>query len=396
MTVEIRPATADEMGEFTRVATTALGVISDSTRNCPPEQTLCAFEDGRMATAYWVHPYTMYFNGKDAPVAGIGDVGTLPIYRRRGYLRQIVTTHFQQMHEQGERSIAILWPSQGGIYKRYGCAFVSTQYGYSIEPRYLQFAEPPPATGTFVEAGEQEADSLADLYHKFATGRTGYLHRSRDQWQRIMLGPSPQGRLTIRVMYVEGGTPSGYLVYTVESTGPGPRNQRVTVRQLVYLNMTAYHVMWEYLAGMDLISTITWPNVPQDDPLPHLLLDSLVLTPTSPDGLMGRIVDVARALPLRGYPVAARLTFEVRDELCSWNQGRWELETADGEVSVRRSNKSPQLVMPVSTLALLVFNYVSASQSARMGHLDVHAPEALVTWDAAMQTVYRPFCADHF
>jgi len=197
-------------------------------------------------------------------------------------------------------------------------------------------------------------------------------------------------------MYVEGGTPLGYLAYTVESTGPGHPNQQVNIREFTYLNPSAFHAMWEYLAGMDLIGSITLSNVPQDYPLPYLLIDPRVLTPVHFGGLMARIVDVARALPQRGYQEEGRLTFEVTDELCTWNQGRWEMEVSDGVASVRSSRKSPQLAMPVSTLALLVFNYANASLAQRIGKLDVLDPGALPVWDKVMHTAYRPFCADHF
>ena len=208
--------------------------------------------------------------------------------------------------------------------------------------------------------------------------------------------PPPKGPLVISVLYAERGTPLGYLAYTVESEGPGFPNQRVRVREMVYLNLSAYRAIWEYLTGMDLIGTITLPDVPQDYPLPHLLLDPRVFTPISSNGLMGRIVDVSRALPQRGYQKEGRLIFEIRDELCAWNQGCWEMDVSNGVAIVKRSRKSPQVTMPVSTLALLVFNYVNASMAERAGQLDVLEPKALAVWDEVMRTTYPPFCADHF
>jgi len=53
-------------------------------------------------------------------------------------------------------------------------------------------------------------------------------------------------------------------------------------------------------------------------------------------------------------------------------------------------------VIPASTLALLVFGQVSASEAARMARLDVNTPEALYLWDKTMRTRYRPACADNF
>ncbi len=396
MAIEIRAITGEEQEEFTRVAATALGVTYEAPWPFPPEVTLCAFEDGKLVSSYAALERTMYFNGRDVPVAAISAVGTLPVHRRKGHLRRIITTHFQRMHEEGKRPISILWPSQGAIYQRYGYSFVSTHSGYSIEPGFILFTEPLSQQGDLSEVTSEDTNSISELYDTFCKERTGYLQRPPERWNEILQGPPAKGRVAGKVIYRETGIPKGYLLYSLEASGPGFPNQKITVFDLTYLNMHAYHAMWNYLAGLDLIGTINWSNVPQDDPLPFLLEDPRKLSPAGRGGIMGRIVDVEKALTTRNYPVSARLTFEIRDELCPWNNGCWELETGDGKAAVRRTTHEPQLVMPVSTLALLVFNHVTATQAARIGYLEVCQPEALATWDDVMRTVYRPFCADHF
>jgi hypothetical protein len=52
--------------------------------------------------------------------------------------------------------------------------------------------------------------------------------------------------------------------------------------------------------------------------------------------------------------------------------------------------------MPVTTLALLLFGQISATEAWRMGRLDAHDREALPAWDATLRTRYRPFCGDAF
>jgi hypothetical protein len=52
--------------------------------------------------------------------------------------------------------------------------------------------------------------------------------------------------------------------------------------------------------------------------------------------------------------------------------------------------------MPVSTLAMLFFGQITASEAARMGRLDVSDNKALQLWDRVMRTEHRPFCADMF
>ena len=260
----------------------------------------------------------------------------------------------------------------------------------------MLFTEPVTTQGDLSEVTSEDSDCISGLYQDFCRERTGYLHRSAERWNELLMGTPVKGRVAGKVIYREAGTPKGYLLYSLEATGPGFPNQKITVYDLTYLNMPAYHALWNYLTGLDLIGTINWSNIPQDDPLPFLLLDPRKVIPTVRGGIMGRIVDIERALTMRNYPTTARLTFEIRDELCPWNQGCWELETADGEAVVRHTTNKPQLVMPISTLALLVFNHVTASQAARIGCLDVCQPETLAMWDEVMRTVYRTFCADHF
>ncbi len=400
MGLEIRLAKLEEMEEFRRVASTALVMSPEVLQGVRPEWTLCAFEDGKLATAYAAWPLTMRFNGEGISVAGVTTVGTLPIYRRRGYLRKITATHFELLHESGEQSIAILYASRAAIYQRYGYAVVSTRNSYNVEPRYLEFPLARPASGNFREVGDDEFGLLVDLYRRFRAERIGYIHRGRAMWEAGVLASPPAGGLLSKVVYEEAGAPLGYVIYTVESLGgarPGPvLSQRLTIRDLVWLTTSAYRAVWNYFACMDLVTNIVWERVSSDDPLPHLLLEPRMLHITSQDGILGRIVDVELALPKRRYHEEGTLTFEILDDLCPWNHGRWKLETSVVESSISRTSEEPQLVMPISTLAMLVFGQISATEAARMERLDVLDPSALSSWDKVMCTAYRPHCADFF
>lgn len=399
MVVEIRPARPEEMEEFYRVASTALVLPQGQLQGINPEWTLCAFEDGKLATAYAAWPLTMRFNGEGIPVAGVTFVGTLPIYRRRGYLRKITTRHFELLHEQGERSIAILYASMAAIYQRYGYAVVSTRNSYHVEPRFLQFALPVQVPGKFRELGssDDEFGLLVDLYRRFRVNRIGYSHRARAMWEAGVLAHPPAGGLVGKVVYEEAGEPLGYTVYALEAPTAGSvPGQRLTIRDVIWLSASAYQAIWNYYAQMDLVGELIWDRVPSDDPLPHLLLEPRMLHTTSADGLLGRIIDIERALPKRPYPEEATLIFEVVDALCPWNNGRWKLETSIAEASIKGTNEKPQLMIPISTLTMLVFGQINATEAVRMQRLDVLDPDVLPIWDKAMRTLYRPFCADFF
>lgn len=404
MTVEIRPAHPEEMEQFRHVISTAL-LMSPETFGTKEEiassaqWTMCAFEDGKLATAYRSWPWQMRFNGEAIPVAGVNSIGTLPIYRRRGYVRKVHKAHFELLHEKGEQPIAILYASMAAIYQRYGYAVTSTYNTYNVEPRYLQFSFPQVTPGTFREVGDDEFGLLVDLYRRFRADKIGYIHRSRDQWNYDIMNQPPAGGILNKFVYEEDSEPLGYVIYTVDhirEAGPRRPNHRIIIRDLIWLTSSAYRAVWEYFASMDLAGYISWRRVPPDDPLPHVLLEPRMLNMTSHDGLMGCIVDVEQSMPKRGYSEEGELTFEIVDELCPWNQGRWKLETSITGSSISRTREGPQLVMPISTMAMLVFGQISASEAARMGRLDVNEDSSLSLWDKVMRTKYRPFCADYF
>ena len=397
MGVEIRPARPEEMDEFYRVASTTLLAPQGLIQGINPEWTLCAFEDGKLATTYAAWTLTMRFNGAGIPVAAVTSVGTLPIYRRRGYVRKITARHFELLHEQGERSIAILHGSMTAIYQRYGYAVVTTRNSYRVEPLSLRFASPIQVPGKFRELGDsdEEFGQVVDLYRRFRVDRTGYSHRGRAMWEAGVLADPPAGGLVSKVVYEEDGEPLGYTIYAVEPVKGWPATlQHLAIRDVIWLSASAYQAIWNYDAQMDRVIEIIWDRVPPDDPLPHLLLEPRVLRVASTDGLMGRIVDVERALPQRTYPEEATLTFEVIDDLCPWNNGRWELETSTAGSAISHTDKEPQLRIPISTLTMLAFGQISATEAARIARLDVLEPAALPTWDKTMRTMYRPHSAD--
>lgn len=403
MSCEIRPIKPEEMDEMNRIVRINFAIPGEMKLKMPSEWTLCAFCDGKMATTYAAWPLKMQLNGRQTPVSGVTMVGTLPAYRRRSYLREITSEHFKQLHERGEYAVAALNASRAAIYQRYGYAVVSTRNAYSVEPRQIKLIDSPAVSGEFHEGDDKENKTILDLYHHFGKPRTGYLKRNR------AFEVAPGAPMTVvrnfiptnivsKVIYIEAGKPAGYVIYTVgqDTRSGSPVGQLVNITDMAWLTITAYRAIWRYFANIDLAKDVVWGRVPPDDPLPHLMLEPRSLNLTSGDGLLARIVDVARALPLRTYPDEGRLTFEIIDDFCKWNQGRWEADVNRSGTSVRKSKKTPQLTMPVSTLAMLFFGQLSASEAARMGRLDVSEKKALPLWDRVMRTEYRPFCPDMF
>jgi len=403
MQIEIRPAAAAEMDQFMQVARNSYGLDLTTLKVViQPEWTLCAFIDGKLATSYAAWPLKVYFSGAGFPAAGITWVSTHPACRRRNLLRQVIQAHFKRLYESREESIYLLHASMAAIYQRYGYAIVSSRCNYSVEPRYIRFSSGQTPSGQIREAGDNDIKLMSELYHRFASCRVGYLQRN----EKLETAPgNPFSVLNVmpfvvgpfKYIYEENGKPLGYLIYSISrDMAVDPMGQRIAVHDLVWLSPDAYRAAWELLGNLDLVTRVDWNKAPPDDPLPHLLLEPRKLNQTTVDDLLGRIIDVERALTLRPYTEDGILTFEVRDEICPWNNGCWKLEASSEGSRVSRTTETAQTAMPVSTLAMLMFGQISPSRAAEMGRLEVKQPEALKTWDKVMRTAYRPTSADSF
>jgi predicted acetyltransferase len=410
--LEIRPHRPEEAAAFARVGSICGGnyrspiVVPEGGSVIAPEWTLCAFDDGELATAYAAYPFTMRLNGAPARVAGVTAVGTLPWHRRKGHLRKIIETDFRRRYEQQQEPISILLASIAGIYQRYGYAVASKRQRFRVDPRWIDFAPSlPPAAGRMREASKNELPLLKDLYKQFAAPRNLYLHRANVMWESRVLGisqvyegfddPGP----ALVAIYEEAGQPRGYVCYTPKwhaqyEDGAGP-GQRVFVRDYAWLTPSAYRAMWEHVRTFDLAVRVEM-FAAMDDPAFDVLLDPRELHATCSDHVLARIIDLERALPLRPYGREGRITFDVKDDLCAWNRGRWALEAGPDGTRFVRTNEAPQLSLDISAMALLMCGTLSATALLRAGRAEAAPGAPLDQWDAIWRTAYAPHCPDGF
>lgn len=413
MALDIRPYRDDEAAAFYRVPAIVFGNYSgnpyDPARDVgmPPQWTLCAFEDGELATVYGAFPMGMRLNGAKVSVAGVSFVGTLPQFRRRGHLRKIMEADFKRRYEERMEPLAILTASMAAIYQRYGYAVVTNAVRYAIDPRFINFAPSlAKPEGTWREGSKDELPLLQDLYREFSAPRTGYLHRGGILWdsQTFGIGGQPGGAMdfgpSIISIYEEQGKPKGYVAWAtkwfaqfLDGAGIG---QRLWVRDFAWLTPGAYRAMWEMFRTFDLVTRVIIDNAPIDDPAPHILLDPRELNATHRDWLMGRIIDVERTLPLRPYGAEGRIVFDLRDEMCPWNADRWALEAGPDGAQVTRTKESPQLTLNVAALVQLLFGQLSPTNAVRSGRAEASPDAPLALWDAMWHTEYAPACSNMF
>src|SRR5262249_11919390 len=110
------------------------------------------------------------------------------------------------------------------------------------------------------------------------------------------------------------------------------------------------------------------------------------------DGLWVRLVDVGAALSARAYETAGRVVFQVADEFCPWNAGRWRLE--DGVAA--RCDDEPDLLLDVPCLGSVYLGGVTFAQLLAAGRIEEASEGAARRADEAFRTDVHPWCPEIF
>ena len=406
MGIEIRQATAEEMAEFGILGGYVYGgafgdgpdnLIARVTR---PEWTLCAFDDGKLATTFSTIPFTMRANGMAMPLAGVSTVGTQPEYRRRGLVRRIHTQALEQMRDAGQ-PLAALWASQAAIYQRYGYAMSTVLRHYAVDTVDIRFHDGDEGSGRVERIGlDAGYDTIKAIYIEFIAEGTCYLHRAKDLWLNNVLDPEDgkEGPIWVAVCRDAGGRGRGYVVYTLraDKVDHPARGQELVVRELVWLDQNAYRSLWSFIASHDLVGRVSWGSAPADDPAFEFFQDPRLLHAEDHEGAWYRIVDVPAALAGRGYDVAAEIAIGIEnDPLTPWNNGAWRLEAATDGARARATNQTPDIRMNIKALASLFTGFRSATELANWGVLEGNR-DAVIRADAIFRTRHAPHCPDHF
>ena len=110
------------------------------------------------------------------------------------------------------------------------------------------------------------------------------------------------------------------------------------------------------------------------------------------DGLWVRLVDVGAALSARKYASDGAVVFDVIDEFCPWNAGRWRV--ARGHA--KRTTSAPQLRLDVGTLGSAYLGAFSFSGLVRGGRVEELRRGAAARADAMFAAERAPWCPEIF
>ncbi|MGI8794638.1 MAG: GNAT family N-acetyltransferase, partial [Acidimicrobiales bacterium] len=363
------------------------------------DRTLVAVDGDEVVGTSLAYGFRLSVPGRarEIATAGFSGLSVLPTHRRVGILRELMRRNLDDAHRRGE-VLSVLWPSESGIYRRFGYGVGTTTLSWEIERTRATLIDGLDSGGRTVRFLPNDpakvAELIAPVHDAVRQDRPGMLGRDATWWA-YRTASAATGNCWIGVDGPDGL--EGYATYSVSGSweSDGPANE-VSLGEFASTTTEAEIALWRYLLDIDLVRRITTWGRPPDETLPYLLRDPRRLQRRAYDGLWVRTVDLAACLAGRAYAGPLDIVLEVTDGFCQWNEGRWHLSTDGASATCTRSMAEPDLSLDVGEVGSAFLGGQSLRTLARAGLVHERTEGALQAADLAFAWSPAPWAITWF
>ncbi|MFD7991798.1 GNAT family N-acetyltransferase [Streptomyces mexicanus] len=339
--------------------------------------------------------------GAPVPTAGITMVSVAPTHRRRGVLTSMMRRQLEDVRSWGE-PLAALTASEPAIYGRFGYGAATFQLDAEIDTARVALSVPDGTDGVRVRwaAPADVLEACEAVYARLVPGRPGMLAR-RPGWERVaLIDPESEreGASALQCVVTErDGEVTGFARYRTKlGWGESGHDGTVRLEDLAALDPASEAALWRFLFGIDLMTTLTVSDRPVDDAWQYLVSDIRRCRPRLRDALYVRLVDVGAALAARTYQVPVDVVFEVADDFCPWNAGRWRLSGDAKGASCERTSDAADLALSVRELGAAYLGGVPLTALAAAGRVRELRAGALAEASVAFGSAVAPWLPHGF
>lgn len=340
----------------------------------------------KQAVACLLHiPMGQFFGGRSIPMVGIAGVATAAHERGTGVGTEMMRATLRELHRNGI-PLSTLYPATRPLYRRVGYEPAGGRHSLTLPLRGLTVAD---RTLNIAPIGPEHEDEIRKLYTECARTEPGNLDRGEYCWNSVK---NRRGERARGFMAEHHGRVEGYVYLLQKKTELIYFDLHVT--DMAARTPAAARRLLSLLADHGTTgSKVQWHCGPTG--IFMQLLPDIGFEMRSTDHWMLRIVDVANALSLRGYPegLESELHLEIHDDLITENNGRFVLKVAGGAGTVEKGGRG-SLRMDIRGLSPLYSGYMTSYSLAAAGLVD--GPAAELSKAAVIFNGSAPWMSDMF
>lgn len=306
-----------------------------------------------------LYPMGQWFGGQRISMHGIAGVGIAPEYRGAGVALSLMNATVNSLHQQ-RVPLATLYASTSQLYRQVGFEQAGTYCRYQLPTQSLKTKN---RSLPISAIDPSDLAVLTQLYQQRAQQTNGNLDRHAAIWEQMLEGDTP----IYTYLIGEELQPEGYVIFTHQIDSGG---YNINILDWVWLTPAAGQRLWTFFADhRSLAKTIHWYGAPME-PLQLLLAEQTYQVCKTERWLL-RIVDLPKALTLRGYPstLETELHLQVEDPQLPANSGQFVLQVSQGQGQVRTGGRG-DLKMNIRGLAPLYTSLLTAQELKLLGMIE--------------------------
>src|SRR3954454_4655146 len=402
--MEPAPITAEEIPEFRDAVGSAFHndtsehYVERMRKTLEPERTLVLRDDGKIVAATGIYTHRISVpGGSEVPLAGGTQVGVRPTHRRRGLLTTLMKRQLADVHEAGNEAVAALWASETVIYGSFGYGMATVTADLVVSTPEARFRTAPEPADVRLMLAPEAVDLMRPIHDAARAQCPGMIDRDGPWWDCRIDDPEKDrdGAQALRAAVIEGRAYALYAAKTEFEEGRAAGKARV--REIVATDPDAHKAIWGFLLGLDLVRRAAYELAPADEPLPHMLTEARAVQITEVgDALWVRLVDLPRALRERAYAQPFETVFEVTDDVCPWNAGRWALRGYGEVATCARTALPASLELSIAELGAVFLGGTTLLELARTGRVKELRSGAVITASRALRADRAPWCPEIF
>jgi predicted acetyltransferase len=326
-----------------------------------------------------------WWGGERVQMTGIAAVGIAPEYRGSGAAIALVEHTLKELYARGI-PLSALYPAVQALYRKVGYEQGGSWCNWEVSTKSIQLREQPLPLQAISPLNHQV---FHELYQQQARLTPGYLDRHPAIWERLI---QPDEKETFYAYFI--GTkekPQGYILFSQHSAEDG---SILRIKDWVILTSAAAQTFWSFFAShRSQIDHVQWRSSVNDSLT--LLLPEQTAKLRYTIRWMLRVVDVVKALEMRGYPsrIQAELHLDIQDNLLDANNGKFILSVANGRGEVTKGGKG-ELQLDIRELAPLYTSLFTPYNLQIAGKL--HGTETAISAATQIFAGASPWMADFF
>ncbi|HEX9989027.1 MAG TPA: GNAT family N-acetyltransferase [Chloroflexia bacterium] len=345
--------------------------------------------NGKIAAGLGYVRMGQWFGGASVPSVGITTVGVAPEHRGTGLGLSMMRAILEELYEEG-MPLSSLYPATTTFYRRVGYERAGQRITYELPLDGIDVRE---RGLDLVPIEKEHYPEVYRLYEERARRSSGHLDRPEWLWNRKL---EPKDQKPHRFIVARDGQPEGYVIFK-----SGERSEPISVFDACVLTPGAGRRVLTLLAGFaTMVDKVTWSGGPLDsfiyllnEPMSAGLTSKFKVT-RSFDWML-RLVDVEKALTLRGYPngLDAEVHLDVQDDLLPANNGRFTLAVSGGEGHVSPGGEG-RIKLGVRELASIYTGFISPLELQSLGKIEGERGDLALA--GAIFAGARPWMPDMF